>query len=103
MTAYINPEWKWVFYEEDTLPPNDFLHYRKYKIRTIKSFRIDSAVNMINGRWTISCSSNCKIYKWMLSYFNESQLKYKTLSMTDDEVKVFLDQLDSTMEVIYGR
>jgi hypothetical protein len=39
----------------------------------------------------------------MLSYFNESQLKYKTLPMTDDEVKMFLDQLDSAMEVIYGR
>jgi hypothetical protein len=103
MTAYINPEWKWVFNEEDTLPPDDFLHYREYRLKVIKSFRMYSAVNLSSGRWTIWCSSNSKIYKWMLSYFNESQLKYKTLSMTDDEVKMFLDQLDSAMEVIYGR
>jgi hypothetical protein len=103
MTAYINPEWKWVFYEEDTLPPDDLCHYSIYKIKRVISFRIESPPNLMKGRWTISCSSNCKIYKWMLSYFSESQLKYKTLSMTDDEVKMFLDQLDSAMEVIYGR
>ena len=103
MTAYINPEWKWVFYEDDTLPPDDLLHYTRYKLRKIKSFSVHHIPYIENGRWTICCSSNCKIYKWMLSYFNESQLKYKTLSMTDDEVKVFLDQLDSAMEVIYGR
>jgi hypothetical protein len=102
MTAYINPEWKWVFNEEDTLSPDDLCYYYIYKIKRVKSFRIHSGF-LHKGRWTICCSSNCKIYKWMLSYFNESQLKYKTLSMTDDEVKMFLDQLDSAMEVIYGR
>jgi hypothetical protein len=103
MTAYINPEWKWVFYEEDTLPLDELLRYAKYGLRGIKSFVIYSVPYLMKGRWTICCSSNCKIYKWMLSYFNESQLKYKTLSMTDEEVKMFLDQLDSAMEVIYGR
>jgi len=97
--AYVNPAWKWVV----SCNLRDAGYINGYGLHQIKSFRFyGAALSPFTDRWNIQCSSNAKIYNWILCRLNTEQVTWRTLKMTGAEVADFLDDLDKMMEVLYG-
>lgn len=95
-----NPDWKWVYLITDKELPFPNIRIR---LKRIKSFNMCIYIQWDNEEWTLDMNSKSKIQKWVLNRLNIPHTSYKILTLEDDELKSFLDDLDDMMELLYGK
>lgn len=99
---YKNKDWKWVIWEEDAYPPEDYMYLIQYKLKRVSSFVLDGLPNY-DAKWHIKLNSNSKIQKWVATRLNISHTEYKPITFKEGELEAFLDELDQMMEVLYAK
>lgn len=99
---YNNPNWKWVISDHDTALETDKWFLARYTLKGIRSFRLNRLTNR-NANWTLSVQSNSKIQKWIASRLSLEQTRYTSVYLTEEELKLFLDELDQMAEILYGK
>lgn len=100
---YNNPNWKWVIPDHDKAAlETDRWFMANYKLRKVMSFSLSRLINY-NPGWRLTVQAHSKIQKWIASRLSLERTRYTNVYLTEEELKLFLDELDQMMEILYAK